>query len=94
METMIAMRDLSEQRHADVSVPPGSETVADVLAEAVQSLNLPVVSQRGLNLEYTVRTADGSLLRPSESLRDERVQDLLTAGECTLLPRLTAAGGK
>jgi hypothetical protein len=42
-------------------------------------------------LDYQLRAQSGELLRPSESLQDERVRDLLTAGQVTVIPRLTAA---
>jgi hypothetical protein len=88
---MASFRDLTGQRH--VQFPLGSEhaTVADVAAEAVGRLNLPTQSQRGLPLDYQLRASDGTLLRPSESLADSRVRDLLAEGQVTAVPRLTAA---
>jgi hypothetical protein len=65
--------------------------VAEVAGEAVSRLNLPTRSQRNMPLDYQLRAESGELLRPSESLQDERVRDLLTGGQVTVIPRLTAA---
>lgn len=67
------------------------ETVGGLVSDAVRALRLPTQSARGLDLEYTLR-AGGSLLRPSDSLQDERVRDLLEQqDDNVVIPRLTAA---
>jgi len=85
----MVFRDLTGQRECQVSQPAGTQ-VADVLAEAVSRLRLPQ-SYNGVPAEYAVRTQDGHLLRPSDSLDDPRVRDSLTQGENTVMPRLPAA---
>jgi hypothetical protein len=83
--------DVTGQRQAEVTPSEAHGTVGEVLADAVRELGLPAQSMRGVDLDYTVRTADGSLLRPSQSLSDERVGKLLGEGDNTAVPRLTAA---
>ncbi len=90
MSSTIDCRDLTGQRQATVGLDAAA-TVADVAAEAVWRLQLPSRSQRNMPLDYQLRAQSGELLRPSESLQDERVRDLLTAGQVTVIPRLTAA---
>ena len=83
------------RRDAALALQRGLEVVgqlvADVAAEAVWRLQLPSRSQRNMPLDYQLRAQSGELMRPSESLQDERVRDLLTAGQVTVIPRLTAA---
>jgi len=86
----VECRDLTGQRRASVELGAAA-TIADVAAEAVWRLQLPSRSQRNMPLDYQLRAESGELLRPSESLQDERVRDLLTAGQVTVIPRLTAA---
>ena len=86
----IPTRDPMGQRLADVSID-GVSTVADFIGSAVRELRLPTETQRGLPCDWQVRTADGQLLRPSESLADDRVVELLEQGETMIVPRLTAA---
>ncbi|MBU0607381.1 MAG: hypothetical protein KKI08_05815 [Armatimonadetes bacterium] len=90
MSSMMECRDLTGQRQANVELEAAA-TVADVAAEAVWRLQLPSRSQRNMPLDYQLRAQSGELMRPSESLQDERVRDLLTAGQVTVIPRLTAA---
>jgi hypothetical protein len=90
VNSMIECRDLTGQRRAKVELGAAA-TVADVAAEAVWRLQLPQSSQRNLPLDYQLRAESGELMRPSESLQDERVRDLLIAGQVTVIPRLTAA---
>ncbi len=88
----VMFTDVMQQRHAKVDVLEDEGTVGHLVAEAVNALNLPQQSQRGIDLDYAARTADGTLLRPSEALTDERVRTLLEEGENVAVPRLTAAG--
>lgn len=90
MSSMMECRDLTGQRRVNVELEAAA-TVADVAAEAVWRLQLPSRSQRNMPLDYQLRAQSGELMRPSESLQDERVRDLLTSGQVTVIPRLTAA---
>ncbi len=86
----IRFRDLTGQRETSIS-PEGHATVGQLLADAVGGMRLPTQSARGMELDYSVRTSGGHLLRPSESLEDDRVRGLLEEGENAAIPRLTAA---
>lgn len=86
----VELRDLTRQRSSTVEADP-SLTVGEVLERGVRGMQLPTVSQSGMALEYTLRSATGSLLRPSESLSDAHVRAELTSGQCTAIPRLAAA---
>lgn len=86
----IGFRDVTGQRRTEVTAEDAG-TVGDVLSRAVKAMGLPTQSQRGLAMDYQLRAANGSLLRPSAELGDSRVREALTAGECMAIPRLTAA---
>ncbi len=86
----LLMRDVTAQREATVS--DNHSTVGDLVSAATRALRLPTQSARGLQLDYSIRTAGGHMLRPSESLQDEGVRRLLQEGANAVLPRLTAAG--
>ena len=86
----IRFRDLTGQRETSVSAD-GHTTVGELLSDAVGGMRLPTQTSRGLALDYSVRTSGGHILRPSESLKDERIRGLLEEGENAAIPRLTAA---